>query len=346
MSDQPQRNTPQTEENSTALSAWVKALCVTVEQHGLNAEDLCARAGLPHEKLNNPKERIPVRISRKLWDMAVLETQDEALGLKMIKNLHAAHFYTLGYAVLASENLREAFKRMSDFALLITNSGQLLVEESTDEVRIKLCPDAGSPASLYSIDAFMALLANTCLLLADSNFRFNGIYLQRPEPSAHALPEFKRSFGAPLHFASAENALALPKHCFEQALKGGNAAVSGHLDLLNREALEALRPKRLTDDVKRWIQSQLGKHTLTDDLAARHFHMSARTLQRKLAEEGTSFSTLTDQIRSEQAHHALTKTQNPLTAVALDLGFSDASALSRACKRWFGKSPSDLRGTG
>jgi AraC-like DNA-binding protein len=337
---------PQTEENGTALSAWVKALCVTVEQHGLNAEDLCARAGLPHDKLNNPKERIPVRISRKLWDMAVLETQDEALGLKMIKNLHAAHFYTLGYAVLASENLREAFKRMSDFALLVTNSGQLLVEETSDEVRIRLCPDTSSPASLYSIDAFMALLANTCTLLADSDFRFNGIHLQRPEPNAHALPEFKRSFGAPLHFSAAENALALPKRCFEQPLRGGNAAVSGHLDLLNREALEALRPKRLTDDVKRWIQLQLGTKTLTDDIAARHFHMSARTLQRKLAEEGTSFSTLTDQTRSEQAHQALTKTQKPFTAVALDLGFSDASALSRACKRWFGKSPSDLRSNG
>ncbi|WP_341715294.1 helix-turn-helix domain-containing protein, partial [Limnobacter sp.] len=35
--------------------------------------------------------------------------------------------------------------------------------------------------------------------------------------------------------------------------------------------------------------------------------------------------------------------QGSPTAIALDLGFSDASAFSRACKRWFGKSPSEIR---
>ena len=73
-------------------------------------------------------------------------------------------------------------------------------------------------------------------------------------------------------------------------------------------------------------------------------NMSARNLQRKLADEGTNLASIVDEIRQTEAAHRLKQSQDSLTAIALDLGFSDASAFSRACKRWFGKSPSDIRG--
>ena len=91
------------------------------------------------------------------------------------------------------------------------------------------------------------------------------------------------------------------------------------------------------------IAKQLEQGAPRIEQVAAHMNMSARNLQRKLADEGTSLAFILDEIRQSEAQRRLKQSQDSLTAIALDLGFSDASAFSRACKRWFGKSPSDIR---
>ena len=68
-----------------------------------------------------------------------------------------------------------------------------------------------------------------------------------------------------------------------------------------------------------------------------------RTLQRRLAEEGTGFDHLRDEALRERAHQYLTESSLAMSHVALALGFSEQSALTRACKRWFGQTPTALR---
>ena len=72
-----------------------------------------------------------------------------------------------------------------------------------------------------------------------------------------------------------------------------------------------------------------------DDVAAQ-LMMSERTLQRRLAEEGTSFTTLVDDTRRELAHQSLSAGELSLKMVSFQLGFAEPSAFYRACKRRFG----------
>jgi AraC-like DNA-binding protein len=71
--------------------------------------------------------------------------------------------------------------------------------------------------------------------------------------------------------------------------------------------------------------------------------MSERTLQRRLAEEGTSFQRLLDDTRRELAQHYLGQSNISLTDITYLLGFSDQSSFFRAARRWFGNSPRDYR---
>ena len=71
--------------------------------------------------------------------------------------------------------------------------------------------------------------------------------------------------------------------------------------------------------------------------------MSERTLQRRLAAEGTSFQRLLDNTRRELAQHYLGQGNVSLPDIAYLLGFSDQSSFFHASRRWFGSSPRRYR---
>lgn len=71
--------------------------------------------------------------------------------------------------------------------------------------------------------------------------------------------------------------------------------------------------------------------------------MSTRTLQRKLKDEGTTFSETIDGVRRELAEAYIRDQNLTLTEISFLLGFGDTSSFSRAYKRWTGQPPSAQR---
>jgi AraC-like DNA-binding protein len=82
---------------------------------------------------------------------------------------------------------------------------------------------------------------------------------------------------------------------------------------------------------------------VSESLIARELEMSARTLRRHLAEEGTSYERLLDDLRKELAEHYLREPELGIDDVAVLLGFSEARAFRRAFRRWNGLSPAQFR---
>lgn len=80
---------------------------------------------------------------------------------------------------------------------------------------------------------------------------------------------------------------------------------------------------------------------LTD--AARALGLSARTLQRRLRQEGTGYRALVDEVLCERAERLLIDTDTPVTEVGDALGFADASSFFRAFRRWTGLTPGSFR---
>ncbi|SCU91258.1 Ornithine utilization regulator (fragment) [Cupriavidus necator] len=72
-------------------------------------------------------------------------------------------------------------------------------------------------------------------------------------------------------------------------------------------------------------------------------HISASTLQRRLAVEGTSFQSLKDQLRRDLAIERLSTSSTPVSQLAAQLGFADTTAFNRAFKVWTGSTPGSYR---
>lgn len=77
---------------------------------------------------------------------------------------------------------------------------------------------------------------------------------------------------------------------------------------------------------------------------AEKLNLSERTFTRRLAAEGLSFGGLLDDMRRDLATRYLDENLQ-VSQIAWRLGFQHPSALSHACRRWSGKSPSEIRRT-
>jgi AraC-like DNA-binding protein len=70
---------------------------------------------------------------------------------------------------------------------------------------------------------------------------------------------------------------------------------------------------------------------------------SPRTLKRKLAAQGVSFSALLTEARHEAAMRLLRRSTLSLDAIAERLGYSTAPNFIRAFRRWSGQTPTEYR---
>jgi len=124
--------------------------------------------------------------------------------------------------------------------------------------------------------------------------------------------------------------------------------VSADSDIHNavRAYLDTVAPPGMpntTETVRLLIRHLLPTGGLELAVVARQLSMHPRTLQRRLANAATSFEDLVDDVRRERARNLLRDTDMPMGQLAATLGYSEQSVLTRACQRWFGRTPSQQR---
>jgi AraC-like DNA-binding protein len=105
--------------------------------------------------------------------------------------------------------------------------------------------------------------------------------------------------------------------------------------------MQGSRPSLET--IRRTLRKLLLDGHATEGALARHYATSTRSLHRMLASDGTSFKRLLDAVRFEVARQLLTGTDMSAAELAVALRYSDASAFSRAFRRWTGSPPGAWR---
>jgi AraC-like DNA-binding protein len=163
---------------------------------------------------------------------------------------------------------------------------------------------------------------------------------------AHRKPDnvepFRKFFRAPLLFDAEQNALVFLTEWLTYRLPVDDPELRRQLTS-QIKALEA----RYRDSFPEQVRSVLRTALLTDradaDRIASLFSIHRRTLSRRLNEDGVSFKDLVEEQRYEIARQTLLDTDLLVADVAALLGYADASAFTRAFRRWSGAAPADWR---
>ena len=105
------------------------------------------------------------------------------------------------------------------------------------------------------------------------------------------------------------------------------------------EKMERLSVGEMPGYVKQLLRDLLPGGRATIEKVADCMAFNLRTLQRRLAQEGTSFQQLLDETRQEMARSYLEDPSISMAQMSGLLGYSDPSGFSRAFNRWFDVSP-------
>ena len=162
----------------------------------------------------------------------------------------------------------------------------------------------------------------------------------RPENTA-GLSKF---FHAPLTFDAGEAALVMRRADLDRPVQQSDARLAGYLDELAGETLRKIGDTgSLAGRVRSTIWTDLADGAPTLSGVAARMGLSERTLQRRLEEERTSFSSVVEGLRREMAQSLLRQGDLAIYQVGFLLGYSDPAAFHRAFRRWTSRSPRDFR---
>ena len=146
---------------------------------------------------------------------------------------------------------------------------------------------------------------------------------------------FKKLARAPLLCEAENYALRFSRAAVEVPLPSANAQLASYQDKLCNDYLHSLNENQhLSLRVKLRILQTLGNGEFSIDHIASGLNMSARTLQRKLQEEQTSFHRLRDEARKELVAEYLQNPELSATQITYMLGFSNLPSFSSAFKSW------------
>ena len=107
-----------------------------------------------------------------------------------------------------------------------------------------------------------------------------------------------------------------------------------------------LPPVDLLDGLSRLILMYLPDGALRIQEAAEIAGTSVRSLQRYLSSQKLSYSRLVSNLRFETAKRRLARSDQPVTEIAIELGYSDSSHFARAFRRIAGIHPTEYRKAG
>ena len=189
-------------------------------------------------------------------------------------------------------------------------------------------------------------LLRICRMLTGQNLvpQYFSIAHHRSEVAS----DMTRFVGTKVEFGADTDEFALNANARELPLIHADTHLN---DLLLKycEAALANRPgdvSQLRTRVENAISSLLPHGRVLVGDVARNLGMSERTLGRKLADEELNFTQILQQLRRDLAVRYLDDRRLQVSKIAWLLGFHDVSAFTHACKRWTGKTPSQMRTAG
>jgi AraC-like DNA-binding protein len=162
-------------------------------------------------------------------------------------------------------------------------------------------------------------------------------YFACAEP-AHA-PDVRSGLGEGVSYEAARNSIRFPTAWLALASPFANATLHAAAVGELQEAVRRIEaPIGLRGRVERLL-SALPASRLTAPEVARMTGVSRRTLVRRLSEAGVGFRQLVDRELRGRAERLLRDGGLSYARMAEELGYTDPTSFSRACRRWFGTRP-------
>ena len=275
------------------------------------------------------------------WAEATRLANDPALALSIADAMPQGAFGIVEYVCRSAPTLREALAQWVRYLGILDDAVEVALVDAKDGLALRVTRESEAPAPASHELCFALVLKNVQRMIA----RPLGPVVVRFVHSAPAnvVTRHRAFFGGSVEFGSKRTEIVFAKDDADAPLTTADASLLAILlPTAQKQRDSVTTDPPFVDQVKR----ALGRALTSDDAqlasVAKAMGMTARSLQRRLQDEGASFQSLRDETRRALADRYLGEGLS-LAEISFLLGFSEPSAFFRAFKRWTGLTPIERR---
>jgi AraC-like DNA-binding protein len=327
----------------TAGGALTRLAYAQAKAAGIDPAPLLKKSSLTVSQIEDPAIRLRVRDQISFVNRVADEVHDDFLGFHLGLKPDLREIGWLYYVLASSETMGEALRRAARYSS-IANEGLELHVADRGDVALKIrYVGVSRHVDRQQIEFIMTLLVRMCRQLTGVRlFPSHVRFIHRRDQVAADFAEF---FGGGVEFSAAVDEASFAASIRDLPIVGADPYLNRLLTAYCEEALSRRPPNggSFRSEVENAIVPHLPHGTVKSVEIARRLGTSQRTLARRLATEGASFSGVLESLRTDLAARYLADRDLSISEIAWLLGYREVSAFTHAFKRWTGRTPRDTR---
>lgn len=297
---------------------------------------------LPLSILSGDGSWVPMRGLMAVFERSAAELGDEFFGLHVGQEMQPEDFGLWARYVVSAPSLRGMISRMRR-AVRFHQSGGEIELDVVDDIAVWRYRVAEPGTVGRRHHAEHALWPMLTALRRYAGPDYTPIRIECAYDRPRCWRRLEEEFGTSLRFGTPANAIVFERRLLDVpalvATSLENAVTCGDL----RRIVRRRPPATIVDAARAILQVRITEQFTDIDGTARLLGLSARSLQRHLAEQNLSFRDLLEQVRMQRALDLLIDTPASITDIAFSLGYNDITSFSRAFRRWRGQPPNQIR---
>lgn len=286
-------------------------------------------------------ERMSVAYGQEMLRGAVALTGEENLGLLAARETELGSFQVLEYVTASAPTWRAALETLFRYSHIMNQAADFKLELVAGKAHVVL--HSTVPLQRAGIDYQVAAFHVAVTRWNLAPVPELEVWFTYPEPEN--VREHRATFGdAKLVFGAPWNGFCFDAARLDTKLSSNEPAVHSVLRQHADRLLAEFTPSEgLLGEVRSHVLSNMRGRPASAADTAQKLGMTRRTLTRRLAQEGTSFTIVLDEARHRTAVHYLENTDHSIEDIAFLVGFSEPSPFVRAFRRWTGMAPMAYR---
>jgi AraC-like DNA-binding protein len=327
----------------TASGGISRLAFARVQSLGIAPEPLVAEAGLTLQKNHDRSARIPVRHQIRFLDLAASALNDELLGFHLALTCDLRELGPLYYVPASSQTLGEGLRRLARYTSMVNESVSVEYREGKNIRTIFEYVGVARHSDRQQIEFCLTILTRLCRQLTRRDLV--PIRVRIAHRGDRVISKLAAFLGSEIEFNAKVDEIAFDPVVRDMPVLSADPYLNDLLIAFADEAMARRSKTRgsLESKVENAIAPLLPHGRIGVAEIARRLGMSQRTLSRRLASEGLTFTQLLETLRGKLALKYLSDPGLSISEIAWLLGYREVSAFTHAFKRWTGKTPREAR---
>ena len=308
-------------------------------KEGADVEALLRQAHLTPREIKNKDIQLGVQNQIKFVDLIANATNDPLLGLRLADSFDLREIGLLYYVLASAETLLGSLLRVARYSD-VANEGIDLEVNNGNLLRVRLhYSGIARHSDVHQIEFWMASVVRICRTVIGTNLK--PIEVRIMHDRREQVPEMETLLGCIVKTGANVDEIIFSRKSGEYPVVTADPYLNQLCVRFCEETLTRLGRKTspLKVKIENAIASLLPHGEMHFDAIAAQLGMSVRTLARRIASEGHSFSKILDGLRLALARRYLAESDMSISEIAWLLGYSEVSSFTHAFHRWTGTNP-------